>query len=92
MSDELNSRMEMVGNLEASKYEKIRLWLIDTITNNDSIAWDEDINKDEVLEWLSKQKNYAPYTRKYDNIIVDGLKEMPSEFSTLVDKHLFELV
>lgn len=92
MSDELNSRMELVGNLEASKYEKIRLWLIDTITNNDSIAWDEDINKDEVLEWLSKQRNYEPYTRKYDNIIVDGLKEMPSEFSTLVDKHLFELV
>ena len=92
MSDELSNRMGLVDNLEASKYEKIRLWLIDTITNNDSIAWNKDINKDEVLEWLSKQRNYEPYTRKYDTIIVDGLKEMPSEFSTLVDKHLFELV
>ena len=92
MSDELNSRIELVGNLEASKYEKIRLWLIDTITNNDSIVWDEDINKDEVLEWLAKQRIYEPYTKKFDNIIVNGLKEMPSEFSTLVDKHLFELV
>jgi len=92
MSNELNSRMKLVGDLETSKYEKIRLWLIDTITNNDSIVWGEDINKDEVLEWLSKQRNYEPYTIKYDNIIVDGLKEMPSEFSTLVDKHLFELV
>ena len=92
MSDELNSRMELVDNLEASKYEKIRLWLINTITNNDSIVWDEDVNKDEVLEWLSKQRNYEPYARKYDNIIVDSLKEIPSEFSTLVDKHLFELV
>ena len=92
MSNELNNRMGLVGNLEASKYEKIRLWLIDTITNNDSIVWGEGINKDEVLEWLSKQRIYEPYNRKYDNIIVDGLKEMPSEFSTLVDKHLFELV
>lgn len=92
MSDELNSKMELVGNLEASKYEKIRLWLIDTITNNDSIVWNEDINKDEVLEWLAKQKNYEPYVRKFNNIIVNGLKEIPSEFSTLVDKHLFELV
>lgn len=92
MSDELNSKMELVGDLEASKYEKIRLWLTDTITNNDSIVWNEDINKDDVLEWLSKQRNYEPYTRKFDSIIVDDLKEMPNEFSTLVDKHLFELV
>ena len=92
MSDELNNRFGLTDDSRTSKDEKIRLFLIDTITNNDSIAWGEDINKDEVLEWLSKQRNYEPYTIKYDNIIVDGLKEMPSEFSTLVDKHLFELV
>lgn len=92
MSDELNNRFGLTDDSRTSKNEKIRLFLIDAIRNNDSIVWNEDINKDEVLEWLAKQKDYGPYIRKYEPIIVDGLKEMPSEFSTLVDKHLFELV
>ena len=92
MSDELNNRFGLTDDSRTSKDEKIRLFLIDAIRNNDSIAWDEDINKDEVLEWLAKQRIYEPYTRKYDNIVVDGLKKMPNEFSVLVDKHLFELV
>lgn len=82
----------MSDDLRTNKDEKIRLWLIDAISNNDSIVWNEDINKDEVLEWLSKQRISEPYSIKADKIIINGLKEIPSEFSVLVDKHLFELV
>lgn len=92
MSNELNNRFGLTDDSRTSKDEKIRLFLIDAIRNNDSIVWNEDINKDEAIEWLAKQKNYEPYARKFNNIIVNGLKEIPSEFSTLVDKHLFELV